>query len=85
MQTIETRYIGPTNTRGSRIKAKASGGESVTIPLDYGMTTYHAHAKAADALRVKLGWDAMFMAEAKGTGYVFAFPPEPQASWIGRE
>lgn len=26
MQAIETKYLGPTNTRGSRIKASAQAG-----------------------------------------------------------
>lgn len=31
MKAIQTRYLGCTNTKGSRIKAWAEGGHSVTI------------------------------------------------------
>lgn len=56
MQAIQTKYLGPTNTRGSRIKATCAAG-SLTIPypheLDQGQS---AHRKAAEALAAKLGW-----------------------------
>ena len=38
MQAIETRYLGPTNTRGSRIKATAAAG-SITIHYDDALLT----------------------------------------------
>lgn len=71
-QAIETRYLGPTNTKGSRIKATAWAG-SVTIPLDYGVSTEMAHWLAAAALQEKLGWDGKWFqgGNAKGTGYHF--------------
>jgi hypothetical protein len=37
-QAIETKYMGPTNTRGSRIKATAAAG-SVMVPFDYQLQT----------------------------------------------
>jgi hypothetical protein len=52
MQAIVTKYLGPTNTRGSRIKAAASSG-SVTVPFDYEGDEYET---AARALCEKLGW-----------------------------
>lgn len=73
VQAIETRYLGPTNTKGSRIKACAGAG-SVTVPYDYGMSTERAHAAAAKALRAKLGWTDGHWAQGgnvKGNGYVF--------------
>lgn len=55
MQAIITKYIGPTNTRGSRIKAVASDG-SVTIGFDYANDHEWPYRKAAQALCNKLGW-----------------------------
>jgi hypothetical protein len=52
MQAIVTKYIGPTNTKGSRIKATASSG-SVTVPFDY---EGNEHELAAKQLCDKLGW-----------------------------
>ena len=34
MQAIQTKYIGPTNTKGARIKAFCAAG-SITIPYNY--------------------------------------------------
>lgn len=73
MQSIETKYLGPTNHRGARIKAKSFGG-SVTVPYDYGLPTDIAHTNAAFALAEKMGWPdvKMFMGgNAKGDGYNF--------------
>ena len=55
---IFTKYLGPTNTRGGRIKAWAkSGGKlSVTIPYPHELNLSDAHASAAIALCDKLDW-----------------------------
>jgi len=60
-QAITTKYLGPTNTRGSRIKATAAGG-SITIPYDNAGSADSSHAKAAKALADKLGWDGLWTA-----------------------
>ena len=71
-QAIETRYLGPTNTKGGRIKATAWGG-SVTVPYDHALNTEDAHKAAADALIAKMGWNGTYAqgGNAKGTGYYF--------------
>jgi hypothetical protein len=71
-QAIETKYIGPTNTKGSRIKASAAAG-SVTLPYDYAISPEKNHKKAAFALLLEMGWDGKFAqgANVKGDGYVF--------------
>jgi len=56
MQAIITKYIGPTNVRGARIKATAAAG-SVTIPFPHELNLYERHEKAARALLDKLDWD----------------------------
>lgn len=55
MQAIHTKYIGPTNVRGSRIKATCSAG-SLTIDYPHELSGQAVHRKAAEALAVKLGW-----------------------------
>ena len=52
-QAIVTKYISPTNTRVSRISAKAAAGR-IVIPYEYGNTD--PHAIAAAALARKLEW-----------------------------
>lgn len=57
MQAIMTKYIGPTNTRGARIKATTgSGHASVTVPYDHALPDEAVHWVAARALIVKMGW-----------------------------
>lgn len=50
---IRTRYLGPTNTRGARIRA-TNGARSVTIPYPYQLSREDAHAEAALTLHDKL-------------------------------
>ena len=84
-QAIETKYIGPTNTKGGRIKAECWGG-SVTISYPHELDTDKAHAAAAQALIDKMSalatkyggsrtiWNTGRWVQggnAKGTGYVF--------------
>jgi len=56
MQAIVTKYIGPTDTKGSRIKATCDAG-SITIPYPHELSGEDVHAAAAMALVRKLGWD----------------------------
>lgn len=71
-QAIETKYLGPTNTKGGRIKATAWAG-SVTVPYDHALDTAENHHAAQLALRRKLGWQGKYAqgGNAKGTGYYF--------------
>ena len=54
-QAIVTKYLGPTNTRGSRVKATASAG-SVTIEWDDAINTEANHNRAAMLLAYKYKW-----------------------------
>ena len=56
MQAIQTKYHGPTNTRGSRISAKAEGVRGISIPYPHELNTTDAHAKAANELANKYNW-----------------------------
>lgn len=49
---IKTTYIGPTGTKGSRIKATFNG-KSSTIPYDYSLNSHDLHFKAALAFANK--------------------------------
>ena len=55
MQAIVTKFIGPTNTRGARIKATAYAG-SITLSWDYALGTTGNHRAAALALADKFKW-----------------------------
>ena len=71
-QAIETKYLGPTNTKGGRIKATAWAG-SVTLPYDHALSAEKNHKKAAFALLLKLRWNGTYAqgANVKGDGYHF--------------
>ena len=79
MKAIETKYIGPSNTRGARIKASAEGVKPVTISYYSTTTGEQAHDRAALALANKYGWLSGKhrvlarggRADGKGNVYVF--------------
>lgn len=60
MKAIITKYLGPTDRRGSRIKA-TDGDSSITVPLDSADSSEISHAKAAEALCRKLGWTGRYI------------------------
>ena len=80
MQTIITKFISATDTRGSRIKASfASGGAndnrpSVTIPYPHEDSGAACHWQAAKILVERMGWHGReFTSGALNDGYVFVF------------
>ena len=54
--TIITKFLGPTNHRGSRIKATCQR-YSVTIGYDHALSSHGAHRTAAQALMDKINKD----------------------------
>lgn len=73
MIAIQTKYLGPTNTRGSRIKATANG-HSATVPYPYEKRVgAEAHSVAALALARKMGWGGTLISGGTDAGYVFVF------------
>jgi len=83
MRTIITHYVGPTNSRGSRIVAQVGDwkrGEPGRVSVPY----YHAgngatpHDRAASALCDKMGWGVTSPSRECGRGgtadgYVYVF------------
>lgn len=53
---IITKYLGPTDTRGSRIQARVHN-RTATLGWDYELDTDINHAFAADHLAQMMGWD----------------------------
>jgi hypothetical protein len=71
IQAITTKFIGATNSRGSRIKATCEGG-SATVGYRHDLSTIDAHKEAFVALVKKLGWkDYTWHIGGLGNGYVF--------------
>lgn len=60
-QAITTKFLGPTNHRGARIKATAAAG-TITIDWDYSINSDRNHDAAAKALAAKLDWAGAWFA-----------------------
>ena len=72
MQTITTKYLGPTNHKGSRFKATHSGDfTSVTISYDYSMSADGNHTRVAFMLAEKLNWEGSYIGGHTKDGMVF--------------
>lgn len=76
MIAIQTKYLGPTNSRGARIIASAKGFK-VSIPYPYELDGVASHFKAVKALidKNKLDWDLtnMRFGDIDNNGLVFCF------------
>lgn len=83
MQAITTKYLGPTNFRGSRVKAMCQAG-SLILNWDDALDTNPNHDRAAIALRNKLGWDKDCYGRLyrgvlpDGTGNVYVFAADSE-------
>jgi hypothetical protein len=55
MQAIVTKYIGPSNTKGSRVKATCQA-QSIFLHWDDTLNSDQNHSVAAQTLAAKLGW-----------------------------
>lgn len=55
MQAILTKYLGPTDHRGARVKAQGARS-SVTVDWDCALSTDDNHRAAAKAYALKMGW-----------------------------
>jgi len=81
-QAITTKYFGPSNARGSRIKAKAAAG-SIMVSYSYSLNPEQNHAAAAQALALKFGWGGDWyaggMPEENGNVYVCISVKHPEA------
>lgn len=69
-QAIITKYMGPTNFRGSRVKATAEAG-SITIDWNDALNVGGNHLEAAKALQAKFGWTDDLTGGSYKKGYVF--------------
>jgi hypothetical protein len=60
-QAITTKYLPPTNYKGSRIKASCAA-RSLTVHIDHALNIEANHAAAAQALASKMGWGGNWFA-----------------------
>lgn len=70
-QAISTRFIGASNIRGSRVKARAAAG-SITLNWDHSLNIEQNHAAAAEAFATKYNWNGnWYQGGLFDNGYVF--------------
>jgi len=75
MKSITTKYIGPSNTKRSRIKA-TDGDNSVTLSYDDSLSSDENHRVAAKSLCNKLGRFGMYVGGHTKDGMVWVCPNE---------
>lgn len=71
---IETRYLGPTNHKGSRIVAETCNGHRLVVQFDHDCSAYEAHWRAAMILADKMKWcrpGVLWHGGGTKAGYVF--------------
>lgn len=73
MKAIETKYLGPTDFRGSRIVASDGDRNRITIPYPHELSGEAVHRSAAEALQKKMGWKGKLIGGGLRNGYVFVF------------
>lgn len=74
LKIIQTKYLGPTNSRGSRVKAFDDNGNAATVHWLSGLGVEENHKNACMALLTKLRPEAVRKIEFGGSlnkGYAF--------------
>lgn len=73
---IVTKYLGPTNTRGARIKAYMPDmpeRSAVVVPYAHELDQFRAHERAATAFALRHDLKGDAVAASLERGYVFTF------------
>lgn len=73
MKAIECKYIGPSNVKGSRIKAYDCDNNSVTIGYPHELSGEEVYKAAAIKLCEKMKWSTDLIGGGTKNGYVFVF------------
>jgi len=66
---IQTKYIGPTNYRWSRVKAFGPDGQTLTLDWDDALNMEENHAEAVKALCKKFEWGGTWTLGGTKIGY----------------
>lgn len=91
MQTIRTKFHGPTNTRGSRYSASAPcypEGRRVYVTADDSVGSNENHANAARKLCESIGWTGEMVGGGGGPDcmvWVFTASQSPRINTEGNQ
>jgi hypothetical protein len=72
-RAIVVKYQGPTDGRGSRLKATCGGPSSISIPYDSTYNDDVNYLRAAQALQKKMGWTGKLIPGAMPDGRSVVF------------
>lgn len=70
---IHTKFLGPTNRRGSRVKAfckEGTGDFALTIPYPHDLPQDQKHVAAAKALAERLEWPGLWIVGHNADGSI---------------
>ena len=81
MKAIETKYIPASDTKSSRIKATAEGGNSLTVGYPHELSGEAVHRYAAELLQKKMKWPGRMVGGGTKTGYAFCFVQSDDELW----
>lgn len=77
MQALSTRYLGPTDHRGARVKVSAERG-SVVVPWDDALDTAANHCRAALRALERWEWSGRWVGGSSTSnprGFIFVCVP----------
>ena len=76
-QAITTKYLGPSNVRGARVKATCEA-RTIILPWNHALNVDDNHRAAARKLAELLEWNGTWYGGAPaGNGYCFVLADEP--------
>jgi hypothetical protein len=83
MQAIVVKYIGPTNSHGSKFKASAAKGiKPVTLAYDHSLSEQDNAQAACSALVRRLGWYSGANGEQNLYGSFWACATLPSGDYV---
>lgn len=85
MQAITTKYVGPTNFRGSRVIAKTASGLRITRDWDDALNIDENHLKAAQALAEQMGWTGHWFGGSMDVGNCYVLADGAESFTIARK
>lgn len=87
MKAITTKYLGPTNTKGSRVTAYDGDGNKVVLGWRSEINSHENHRNACRALCEKMGWGgrlqgADLVSGGVCTGMVWSWIDRPSQLYV---
>ena len=81
MQAIETRYLGPTDMRGSRVKATTESGRTLTLDWDSALSSEANHTQCARMLAEQMEGGREWYRAGVKHGFVFVRADAHERAW----